>query len=74
MNISYYYNRNEGTQYIIDLLTQKYSLETCFSDRGELVLKNDDFLLYIKSKYVFLHFLSEKSELITGVTKSFNLQ
>lgn len=73
MNISYYYNRKKGTQCIIDLLAQKYSLETCFSDNSEVILKNDDFLLHVKSKYVFLHFLSENSELITGVTRSFNL-
>ena len=54
MSNALYLVRNKRSEDKIGSLIQKYNLELCYDVKDEKVLKNENILLLLKKKYIFL--------------------
>lgn len=58
-----YMPRNRQVDYQLNLLSQTLGLITCYKDKYETILKNDDLIISKKKKYIFLSLLSDESDI-----------
>lgn len=70
MSNSLYLVRNKQSERKIDSLIQKYNLELCYDTKNEKVLKNENILLLLKKKYIFLRVFSGNNCLFPEVQQS----
>ena len=71
MNNSLYLVRNKDAETKINSLVKKYNLELCFEERKEKVLKNENMLVLLKKKYIFIRFLLDSNNLFSEVQQIF---
>ena len=57
MDNALYLLRSKSSEGKISSLIQKYNLEFCYDTKTEKVLKNENMLLLLKKKYIFLRVL-----------------
>ena len=70
MSNALYLVRNKRSEDKIGSLIQKYNLELCYDIKDEKVLKNENILLLLKKKYIFLRVLTGDNGLFSEVQKS----
>lgn len=70
MSNALYLVRNKRSEDKIGSLIQKYNLELCYDVKDEKVLKNENILLLLKKKYIFLRVLAGDNCLFSEVQKS----
>lgn len=71
MDNALYLLRSKSSEGKISSLIQKYNLEFCYDTKTEKVLKNENMLLLLKKKYIFLRVLTEDSNLFSEVKQNF---
>lgn len=73
MNSALYLVRNKNSESRISSLIQKYDLELCYDTKTEKVLKNENILLLLKKKYIFLRVFTGDSEMFSEIKQSFQV-
>ena len=64
MNSILYFTRSKKRDEKFKSLIMDYGLTVCYKDKKEKILKNDEMLLSIKKRYVFLSFFAEASQIL----------
>lgn len=70
MSNALYLVRNKRSEDKIGSLVQKYNLELCYDTKNEKVFKNENILLLLKKKYIFLQVFDGNSCLFSEVQQS----
>ena len=74
MNNSLYLVRDKDAETKIKPFVKKYNLELCFEEQKEKVLKNENMLVLLKKKYIFIRFFLDSNNLFSEVQQIFRKQ
>ena len=71
MNEASYFPKNKRTSYLVRKIVAQYNLKECYhNSKNEQIFKNDNLLLSLKRKYVFMCSLSmEKNDDYLAIRK-----
>lgn len=61
MNNSFYFVRSREQDRKVKAFIERYNLSLCYNRKKEKILKNEDCLVLLKKKYIFLHTFSENT-------------
>lgn len=70
MNNALFFIRNKRSENIIALLVQEYKLKPCYIARNEKIMKNENIILMLKKRYVFLRVFTEDSRLFSQIRQN----
>ena len=71
MDNTLYLVRDKSSDAKISSFIQRYNFELCYDQKKEKVLKNEDMLLLLKRKYIFIHIFCDTSDLFSEVQEIF---